>query len=184
MPRQRKYRTDRALRKAIERYFQSISRESVVTELVETGKLDRYGHPVKEPRPVVNGLGEEMRRREFFVPPTVGGLTRALGISRDTWARYCDWEENPEFGEVTAWAREVLRSYLEEELLTREGKNIQGVVFTLQNGYGMSEKTTVELGPRAARAAAGADREELLRLLEKEMADGPLSASGTPGTDG
>lgn len=80
-----------------------------------------------------NTKGEVMVEREYVIPPTVGGLCGHPGISRQTWADYCDPEKNPKFRETTAWAREELRRYLEGQLLTRSGKGLKGVIFSLQN---------------------------------------------------
>ncbi len=93
-----------------------------------------------------------MKVREFVVPPTVGGLCRHLGIHRSTWADYCDPEKHPELQEVTAYARETMEAFLEDALLTRSGKELKGVIFSLQNNYGYTERKEVELGPRARKA--------------------------------
>lgn len=172
MGRYKKYRSDKALREAVEGYFAAISRVRQVMEGRRTGKLDRYGHPVTEWVPVLDARGEVMTEREFVLPPTAGGLCAHLGISRETWAQYCNL---PQFAETTTWARETLRLYLEQQLLTREGKNLQGVLFSLQNNYGYAEKKTVELGPQAALAVAQAgngSREALLRQIMEEQSDG------------
>lgn len=182
MGRYRKYRSDKALREAVEAYFTGISRERTVMEERRTGKLDRYGHFAVEWVPVTNGRGETVTEREYVLPPTVGGLCASLGISRETWAQYCNREVNPQFRETTAWAREQLRGYLELQLITRSGKDLKGVIFSLQNNYGMSEKRLVELGPKAAEAVASAGgagaagREALLRMLAE---DGQPEAAGT-----
>lgn len=179
MSRYKKYRSDKALREAVEGYFASISRVRQVMEERRTGKLDRYGHPVTEWVPVLDGRGEVMTEREFVLPPTTGGLCAHLGISRETWAQYCNLTQ---FAETTTWARETLRLYLEQQLLTREGKNLQGVLFSLQNNYGYAEKKTVELGPQAARAVAqvgSGSREALLRKIAEELDDDDAEAAET-----
>lgn len=176
MGRYKKYSTDKALREAAERYFAGISRTVDVMEERRTGEKDKWGHFVKEWIQVKNDLGEPIRVREYAVPPSVGGLCASLEISRETWSRYCDGEENPKFAETTAWVREQMREYLESQLLTRSGKDLKGIIFSLQNNYGMSEKRTVELGPQAAKAVAGEpsmeEREALLRQLLEEMEPG------------
>jgi len=167
--RPRKY-TERTLRKAVNAYFRGITRTITIRERVQTEEKDDHGHWIYTLEDVRNDDGEPVRVRQFVVPPTVGGLCEALGIHRSTWADYCDREKYPEFQEVTAWARETMQHYLESELLGRDGKNLKGVIFSLQNNFGMSEKKTVELGPKAslAVAAAGAEeRAEILKLLEE-----------------
>ena len=186
MSRYKKYRSEKALREAVEAYFDSISRIRDVMEAHNTGKKDRWGHFIVEWRPVTNAKGETMTEREYVIPPTVGGLCAHLKISRDTWANYCDREQNPQFAETTEWAREQLRRYLEDQLMERSGKDLKGVIFSLQNNYGMSEKRTVELGEKAAQAVASAgsvDREAILRRLTEELANdgadhGGASAAG------
>lgn len=174
--RPRKY-TERTLRKAVEAYFRGITRTITIREQVNTGEKDGWGHWVYELRDVCNDAGEPVRVRQFVVPPTVGGLCEALGIHRSTWADYCDGEKYPEFRELTAWAREVIQHYLESELLGRDGKNLKGVIFSLQNNFGYSEKREVELGTRAARAAAAAavpmeEKRAMLEELAREFAEG------------
>lgn len=185
MSRYKKYRSDKALREAVEGYFASISRVRQVMEERRTGELDRYGHFVMELVPVLDGRGQPMMEREFVLPPTVGGLCAHLGISRETWAQYCGL---PQFEETAGWARETLRLYLEQQLLTREGKNLQGVLFSLQNNYGMSEKKTVELGPQAAKAVAEtgmslSERKELLLKLADDLRAEEASPSRETGTE-
>lgn len=183
MGRYRKYRTDASLRRVAETYFASISRTVDVMEERRTGEKDSWGHFATEWVPVVNDQGEAVTVREYVVPPSVGGLCRYLGISRETWSRYGDPEENPQFQETVRWVREELRGYLEEQLLTRSGKDLKGVIFSLQNNYGMSEKRTVELGEKAAEAVAAvsgaAEREALLRKIAEEFG-GDEEENGVP----
>lgn len=135
MPREKKY-SARSFEDALKRYFEGISRVRTVTEPVGTGRMDRYGHEIMAQRPVKNLRGETVTVTEFVEPPTVGGLCAALEISRATWMRY---HEGPTAA-AAAWADDVLRTWNERELLTREGRNLQGVIFNLQNNYGYSSK--------------------------------------------
>lgn len=79
MGRPKKY-TERTLRKAVEAYFDSITREVAMTEKVDTGRKDADGHKIFENVPVINKRGEQVKITEYLVPPTVGGLCEALGI--------------------------------------------------------------------------------------------------------
>ena len=155
MGRPRRY-TPAAMHRALEEYFGSISREITVTEEIYTGERDEKGHLIPVLVPVKNRAGEEMKRIEYVIPPTVGGICEHLGIDRSTWENYC---QRKEFFRTTTHARERLRAYLESELLTREGKNVRGIIFNLQANYGMSERREIEL--------TGGALEELLRA-EKE----------------
>ena len=136
---EKKY-TPRALHKAVANYFKSITRWVPVMEQVATGQVDRYGHPIYDQKPVVNQLGEEMERLEYVIPPSVGGLCLFLGIHRSTWNDYCKDEK---YADTTTHARGVMHAYLEQESLTRQGKDLKGVLFNLENNYGYSEKVTV-----------------------------------------
>ncbi len=181
--RETKYKTNKALRDAVEKYFNSISRTAPVTEKVPTGELDERGHMIFETQPVMNDLGEIMLRKEYVIPPTVSGLCEYLGIHRSTWANYCDQEKHPEFFDTTTRARGRMRAYLEEQLLTR--KDVRGIIFDLQNNYGYSEKREVELGTRATAAIGSVglpaeERAELLAIL-KEEAENDANYQGADG---
>ena len=139
--RYKKYRSEKALREAVEAYFDSISRVREVMEAYNTGKKDSWGHFIQELRPVTNAKGETMQEKEYVIPPTVGGLCEHLQISRDTWAKYCDRALNPQFEDTTAWAREQLLSWREKELMTRPGKDVKGLLFDLRVNYGIREKS-------------------------------------------
>lgn len=140
MGRYKKYRSDKALREAVEGYFAGISRTVDVMEERTTGEKDSWGHFVKEWVPVCNDRGEVVRAREFVIPPTAGGLCAHLEISRETWAKYCDKSLNPQFAETTEWAREQLLSWREKELMLRPGKDVKGLLFDLQVNYGVGRK--------------------------------------------
>ncbi len=183
----KKYKSAKSLREAVDRYFASISRIVTLTERVPVMDGDRVatdekGHTVYENREIINQLGEPVRVIEFAVPPTTQGLADYLGIHRSTWDNYCDPEKHPEFFDTTTRARGRLRAYLETESLSRSGKDLKGVLFNLQNNYGLRERKEIELGPTAARALASSalspeEREELLRSLTDEAED------DQPGTD-
>ena len=171
--RPRKY-TPRTLRKAVESYFRKNSRTVTMKEQVNTGQKDGWGHWIYEIQEVTNDAGEPVKILEFVVPPTVGGLCRHLGIHRSTWADYCDPDKHPELQEATSYARETMESYLESALLTRSGKDLKGIIFSLQNNYGYTERKEVELGPRARKAVTAAsipleEREKLLREMALEF---------------
>lgn len=143
----RKY-TKKKLSEAVQKYFDSISREKTVTEKVPTKEKDSEGHTIYEDIPVYSKLGEKIVVTEYVVPPTVGGLCQFLGITRETWSKYCDKEEHPEFSDTTTRARGRMRAWNEEQLLVRAGKDIKGIIFNLENNYGYGEKSEVVLGGR------------------------------------
>lgn len=178
MGRPKKY-TRKSLTEAVEHYFASITRVVPLTEKRDTGRKDGDGHKIYENVPVLNTLGEQATMEEFIVPPTVGSLCMALGIHRSTWADYCDPDEHPELKDITTMARERMRTYLEQQLLTR--KDVKGVIFDLQNNHGYTEKRQVELGERASKAvfAANVPLSERKALMEEIIRD----FQGEAGTD-
>lgn len=178
MGRPKKY-TKKGLTEAVKKYFASISREVAVTEKVDTGRKDADGHKVYEVKAVLNSLGEQAKVLEYIEPPTVGSLCMYLGIHRSTWAEYCDHDEYPEFKDITTWAKERLRMYLEQQLLIR--KDVKGVIFDLQNNHGYSEKRQVELGERASKAVslAAVPLSERKMLME-EMARDYIQSCADP----
>lgn len=171
MARPKKY-NKKTLTEAVDRYFASITRVLPLTEKVDTGRRDADGHKVYEDRPVMNSLEEQATVEEYIVPPTVGALCMALGIHRCTWAEYCDHDEHPEFKDITTKAKERMRTYLEQQLLTR--KDVKGVIFDLQNNHGYTEKRQVELGERATKAVSMAtvplsEKVALLREVARDF---------------
>ena len=110
--------------------------------------------------------GGEAWAAEYRRPPTVSGLCLYLGIDRSTWQNYADRTLHPEFAEITAMARMRMEAYLEEQLLTRE-KNVQGLIFNLQNNYGWREKREVELGGETRQAVSDGARAQSMSIAEK-----------------
>ena len=163
MGRPKKY-TKKTLAEAVERYFASITRIVTMTELIETGERDDKGHKIFERRPITNSLGEEAKVEEYIVPPTVGGLCQFLGIHRSTWWNYCDNEKHPEFFDTTSYARGRIHAYLEQESLTRQGKDLKGILFNLENNFGYRESQSIEL--------TGGALEQYLRELAEKGAGG------------
>lgn len=168
----RKKYTPKAFARAVERYFDSISRDAPVTEQVATGEVDRYGHPVFEPVPVTNRLGELLVRREFLVPPTVSDLCVALGIHRSTWAEYA---KDPAFSDTTTHAQGVMRAWNEQQLLTRSGKDVRGIEFNLTNNFGYKDQMHLELGEQTRKTLDQppiplSERKALLEQIAREFA--------------
>lgn len=141
---EKKY-TPRTLKKAVDTYFASISRTVPLTEPRDSGARDKMGHVIYEQAPVINSLGKQVEVTEYLVPPSVGGLCEYLGIHRATWANYCDREKNPEMFDTTTQAQGRMRAWNEQQLLTRSGKDIKGIIFNLENNYGYRERQSVEV---------------------------------------
>lgn len=132
--------TAKRLQKAVENYFDAITRQKIVTEPVPTGKLDKYGHPICTEQPVKNGLGAFVMVTEYLVPPSKGALAIALGIHRSTWDNWHDKEMYPEFQEIVTWADDKILAWNEEQVLIRPGKNLKGIIWNLDNNYGYNRK--------------------------------------------
>ena len=124
-------------------YFKSISRTVTVTENKPTGRFDGYGHVIYEAVPILNDAGEPIRRLEYVIPPSIGGLCEFLGIHRSTWADYSDAQKHPEFSDTVAHVQGRIRAWNEEQLVTR--RDVRGIIFNLQNNYGYSEKRELEV---------------------------------------
>ncbi len=151
--RPRKYASPAALRKAVERYFASISRTVTVR--------DENGFPA------LNDAGDQVMRQEYVVPPSMSALMLHLGISKKTWCNYAR-SENEEYVWVCDRAKARIEAYLEEQLLTRK-KGIQGVIFNLSSNFAWKEKREVEVGSetrKALAATAGMTMEEKLELIK------------------
>lgn len=138
-----------------------------VTEKVDTGERDEKNHVVYTEVEVINRYGKPLEIEEYIIPPTIEDLAAFLGIHRSTWTNYCNDEL---YFDTTTRARGRIRAYLHRELLTREGKDIRGVMFDLQNNFGFTDKKQVELGPGtkkilAADALPMDEREQLLRKI-------------------
>ena len=86
MSRPRKY-TPNTLKKAVNGYFDSISRLVPLTEKRNTGRKDSDGHVIYEEVPVLNRLGVQATVLEYLVPPTVGGLHRLRDRPRQAGLR-------------------------------------------------------------------------------------------------
>ena len=139
-----------------------------ITELVQTATPDLYASIPEDYWEACEVGGKlyavpsykDSSITEYLVPPTVGGLCEHLKIHRSTWAEYCDPEIHPEFSDTTTRARGRMREYLEQQLLTRPGKDIKGVIFSLENNYGYQDRHSIDV--------TGGGIEAYLQKLEEE----------------
>lgn len=139
--RTKKYKSAAALLKAVDKYFDKISREIDVTELVPL--LDDDGHavmgkrgPIYVQEKVRDNSGNVMRKLQYTVPPSLAALCLDIGISSVTWAAYSD---DDDLGPVCAYAKLRVEAYLTEQVNIRDRP--QGVIFNLQNNYGWRERS-------------------------------------------
>lgn len=139
MGREKKY-TPASFKKAVDKYFDQITRTKTAEEMVPTGRVDSQGHMIFEPRTIENDKGEPITYTEFVVPPSMTELCLQLGISRETLSNYGNEEE---YIDTITRARGRIEAYLEGELLKRN--KVQGVIFNLKNNYGWKDKQEVSL---------------------------------------
>ena len=130
---QKKY-SKKALRAAVQAYFDSITREVVIQERVDTGEKDSWGHPVYKLVPVKNKLGQEAKRTEYLVPPTLGGLCIHLGITNSTWTRWRDKDAYPEYQAIIERVDERLITWRKEQVVSR--KDVKGLIWDLEVNFG------------------------------------------------
>ena len=125
--------TAKKLREGVEAYFAGISRMTEVMESVPTGEKDKYGRDICEERAALNGRGEVVKVEKWLVPPSVTDLQSHLGLTAAQWEQMK--EEDGTKATVAAAEMRVER-YLRRELLTRPGKDLKGVILTLQRDFG------------------------------------------------
>lgn len=164
----RKYASALALRRAVNVYFDGISRMVPVTVMEYTGETTQKGAPIMAPAPVRGPDGKDLLRLEYLVPPSEAALCMALGIDLKTWERYQDEEKYPGYGEVIQAAKLRIKAYLLEQSMVRD-KGLQGILFNLSANYGMSEKKELELGRETRRviAADNMTMDEKLALIRR-----------------
>lgn len=155
----KKYDSAEKLRKDVEKYFKSITRTITMTEKKSTGVKDKDGHWIYEDVPIKNALGKEVAVTQYIIPPSVFDLCRFLKISESTWENYCNPDKHPEFLGTTTYVWGRMRAWNLEQLLTRQGKDLKGIIFNLENNYGYSEKHSLE---------HSGGIEQYLRQLEQE----------------
>lgn len=143
------------LEAAIADYFDGITRLVTVTEMVDTGKKDEYGHAILEPRKVLNTKGEEVKELNYIIPPTIGGLCKHLGISPTTWSEY---GEKKRYAEIVKRARGRVYEYLQGETLSRPDKMLGGIFFNIENNF-------PEFAPRKQMDW----REQEMRIIKAEL---------------
>lgn len=130
------YADAEALAKGCEKYFASIS---VVEEL---------RHPLTG-EPERNSLGKPIERVVWLMQPSMGALARSLGISDRTLRNYAEDTDDPAGtgntkAAVVEWAKGICRDWLLEQVTTREKGRLNGLIFVLENNFGMKEQLSVE----------------------------------------
>lgn len=157
--RPRKYKTAKALREAVERYFSSITyQQKVIIQRREVGEDEKGNIIVKEtPEELLDENGEVVMETVYREEPSVASLRVFLGVSKSTWAEYAGDEK---FGAVVAEVRDRMEARLVELLNTRNSTH--GVEFNLKNNYGWKDKQEVQ------RTQVEMSVEEYLAQLDQE----------------
>jgi len=140
MPREKVYKTSRALEKAVIAYFDSVSvmepvKYSVVSGRTSKGKL-KYSLV-----PKLDAAGNPIIARRYVSPPGMAALCIYLGISPTTLGRYA--AEDKSCAAVIEYAKLVIEAYLAGELMTRD--KVDGVKFNMSHNYGWGEKQKLEI---------------------------------------
>lgn len=153
MPREKKYSSAASLEKAIGRYWGSISYERPVVVSTPTGEVTEQGE-IKykaqmlrlDENGVVShtGVGRPLTERVFLREPSVSGLCRHLGISKQTWSAY---KADEALGFVCEGFLLDLEDHLADKLDGNKVKTVQGVIFNLKNNFGWRDKLDVTAGP-------------------------------------
>ena len=128
----------KALKAAVAAYFDSITRDVEITERVDSGKKDSWGHVVYDTVPVKNNLGEVAKRTEYLVPPTIGGLCIHLGIVESTWSRWCDKEKYPEYQAIIQDVKLKMLTWRQEQVVIR--KDVKGLIWDMEVNHGVGQK--------------------------------------------
>ena len=143
------YKTPEDFRKAVEMYFESITREKKLTEWVDSGKRTNNGKPIMVERDVIGLDGQPVMVFDYIVPPTMPALLLSIGVSKTAWH---DYRGRDGYAEVCADAKLRIEAYLAEQAVIRD--NPRGVMFTLENNYGWRSSQEVELGDKTRAALA------------------------------
>lgn len=129
-----------------------------MTEKVETGKKDDWGHIIYEKVPIKNVMGEEIKVREIAARPSKTALCDFLQLRPASYERY---KKSEETGEILREAEELIKDWATGELLKRDDKTVKGVMYYLDNAFGWADKKEVSLG------AETAEKIQALSLAEK-----------------
>ena len=130
----KKIYTEKTLRKAVNRYFASITQEITLTEKKDTGRKDKDGHAIYETVEIKNALGEPAKVIEYLVPPSIGGLCIHLGIVASTWTRWKDAKKYPEFEAIVEEVQDKVIAWRKEQVVIR--KDVKGLIWDLEVNFG------------------------------------------------
>lgn len=159
----RKYKTPKALQKAVDAYFASISyTRNVVIYRQEIGVNQKTGDPELKriPEELRDEDGNYVLETVWLEEPSKAALCLYLGISADTWSRYA--KEDSDLKPVTDYVDLVMLKRLTYLLNTKN--STQGIQFNLKANYGWTDR--VEVTHRDGNI------EDYLRSLEEDHGPG------------
>lgn len=138
--------------------------------------LDRFGHILKRRVPVIAVNGMHAEKTVWTVQPKIIDLCRSIGISTTTWEKY---GKDPRYAQTVQRAREMVESYLQEKLMTKDG--LRGAKFALEHNFGWTDKREIgfDEGTRESVASLAEtmgmkEKENILRSISKQITDGGL----------
>ena len=167
--RKRKYKTAKALEKAVDAYFAAISYEAPAVVSTPTGEVDKNGGVkwktvmLKEKTKEPGVGGAPVTVTKWLRPPSMAGLMLHLGITKETWSSYGGLED---YGEVVERARARMEDYWTSRL---DGKGARGAKFALSCCYGWKEGQAAgaESGGKLGDDPLTAALKESLHAIEK-----------------
>lgn len=172
--RKRKYGTAKALERAVDAYFASISYEVKAVVKDPTGEMGRNGR-LRFAARTLQGVTET----KWLRPPGMAGLMLHLGVSKETWSNYGKLEG---YREVVERARARMEDYWTTRL---DGKGSRGAKFALSCCYGWRE------GGNDGAEGRNIDDDDPITKSLKEAAnalaktdeDPPVAVHGEAGAD-
>jgi len=169
--RKKVYKTERALRKAIDDYLDSISYREPAVISTPTGEVGEHGqikYATKMLTDKLDGTGEPRTVTKWLEPPSAPGLRLFLGVSKSTLSNY---RSNDELKKAMEYWDDRYEAYLWEQV--EKGRHIAGVMFNLKVNFGYSDRVEIGMNKetRAAMSASAMTMEEKLAVLRQAAKD-------------
>lgn len=163
----KRYDTPKKFKAAVNRYFDRIT--------VKTPLKDEKGNPI------LNVKGKPVTSERFVIPPDLTALALSMGLTGRAWRNYAYGEGYEDYHEICARAKQRIEAWLMEQLNTRDRP--QGIIFNLQNNFGMTGKLEVETGPKTQsyEAMSLSEKRALLARTLKDMEEDLDGTAEDPG---
>jgi hypothetical protein len=129
--RPKKFKSVAELDKAIQYYFNSITKSSLAFDTIINGYEDEEKKkPIYEQIPRLNNANEQIERMEYLEIPSITGLCLSVGLTRETWSQY---SKQKAFSDSIKRAKATIEKYNIEQLYVP--KIATGVIFNLKNNF-------------------------------------------------